>query len=268
MSPIASERLEVFISSEMGTKHWDGLRSATRGAIASIGFTPLHFEAFATGPIEPGFDPGELGVESARRADMATVIIGPTVTAPVGREIDALIEREPRPPVGFFFDETVERDATVKELWDRLKDRYVLSTFQSAKELVSKVSVFLGAHTHEARQNLGTPRSLIDQTIELSPGKEARRRWLLVEGDRIVATAVASDAQHHFHFALVDRHEFVRRTENLPYYDFGIAGDKYSFEKGLTVDETGFYYAVLRRPWWFHLGSVGIRLSVLLHKPT
>lgn len=264
----STERLEVFISSEMGTDRWDSLRGATRTAITSIGLTPLHFEGFAPGPIDSGLDVGDLGVESARRADMAAVIIGSSVTAPVNRELEALMGREPRPPIGFFFDDSVPKDSTAKQLWDRLKDRYVLSTFRSAEDLVSKISAFLGAHTHEARLNLGSPRSLIDETIELSPGGEARRRWLLLDGDRIVATAVASGAQHHFHFALVDRHEFVRRTENLPYYDFGIARDKYSFEKELTADESGFYYAVVRRPWWFHVGDVGIRLSVLLHKPT
>lgn len=267
MATASTQRIEVFISSEMGSARWSDLRLATRGAITSIGFTPLYFEAFAPGPIDPGFGAGDLGVESARRADMATVIIGSTVTAPVKDEIEALMDRQPRPPIGFFFDESADSDTSVRSLWNDLKDRYVLSTFRSAKDLVSKVSAFLGAHTHEARQNRGIPRSLIDETIELSPGEEARRRWLLMAGDRVVATAVATGSQHHFHFALVDRHEFVRRTENMPYYDFGIGGDKYSFEKELTAEETGYYYAVIRRPWWFHVGEVGVRLSILLHKP-
>ena len=263
---VPTQRLEVFVSSEMGTGRWKDLRKAARGAITSVGFAPLYFEDFAPGPIDTGFDPGDLGVDTARRADMAAVIIGSTVTEPVGKEIQALMDREPRPPIGFFFDETVESDAGVRRLWDELKDRYVLSTFRTAKDLVSKVGAFLGAHSHEARQNLRAPRMLIDDDIALSPGAEARRRWLLLEGDRIVATAVAAGSQHHFHFALVDRHEFVRRTENMPYYDFGIGGDKYSFEKELTADETGIYYAVVRRPWWFHVGDVRVRLSVLLHK--
>jgi hypothetical protein len=266
VAPVATEQLEVFISSEMGTERWESLRGVARTAITSVGLAPLQFESFAPGPIEPGFDAGDLGVESARRADMAAVIIGSTVTAAVDREIGALMAREPRPPIGFFFDDTVEKDSAAKRLWDRLKDRYVLSTFRSAEELVSRVATFLGAHTHEARQNLGSPRSLLDEMIDLSPGEEARRRWLLLEGDRLLATAVASGSQHHFHFALIDRHEFVRRTENLPYYDFGVGGDKYSFEKELTAAEPGFCYAVVRRPWWFHAGDVTVRLSVLLHK--
>lgn len=265
--PAATERLEVFISSEMGTAEWDDLRSVTRSTVSSIGLTPLQFESFAPGPIDPGFDAGDLGVESALRTDMAAVLIGSTVTAPVSREIEALMSRVPRPPIGFFFDQTVKQDTTVRKLWDRLKDRYVLSKFQSAKELASKVAAFLGAHTHEAHQNLRIPRSLLDEDIELSPGTEERRRWLLLEGDRLVAMAVASGPQHHFHFALVDRHEFVRRTENLPYYDFGVGGDKYSFDEELTATETGLYYAVLHRPWWFHVGDVTVRLSVLLHRP-
>lgn len=258
--------MEVFICSQMGTEQWDSLRGATREAIASIGFTPLQFETFAPGPIEKGIGSGDLGVESARRADMATVIIGSTLTEPVRREIVALLDRKPRPPVGFFFDNAITSDSTVRQLWDRLKDRYVLATFQSAKELVAKVSTFLGAHAHEARQNLRTPRSLLEERVELSPGQEARRRWLLLQGDRIVATAEALGTRRRFHFALVDRHEFVSRTENLPYYDFGIGADKYSFEKELGAAETGFCYAVLRRPWWFHLGDVEVQLSVLLHK--
>lgn len=266
--PVATDSLEVFICSEMGTGRWDSLRNATRTAVVSIGLTPLHFESLAPGPVDSGLDVGDLGVELARRADMAAVIIGSTVTPPVSREIEALMGRNPTPPIGFFFDDATTKDPTAKQLWERLKDRYVLSTFRSVENLVSGISTFLGGHIHEARLNLGSPRSLIDETIQLSPGEEARRRWLLLGDDRIVATAVASGAQHHFHFALVDRHEFVRRTENLSYYDFGIGGDKYSFEKELTADEAGFYYAVVRRPWWFHLGDAEIRLSVLLHKPS
>ncbi len=268
MSPTSTERLEVFISSEMGTERWDSLRGATLRAITVNGLTPLNFEAFAPGPIDPGLDVGNLGVEWARRADMAAVVIGTTVTPPVHREIEALMDREPLPPIGFFFDDTVKRDPTVTKLWNRLKNRYVLSSFQTAEDLVGRISTFLTAHIHEARLNLGSPRSLLDETIVLAPGEEVRRRWLLLDGDQIMVTAVATGPQHHFHFALVDRHEFVRRTENLPYYDFGVGGDKYSFEEEMTAGESGLYYGVVRRPWWFHLGDARIRLSVLLRKPT
>lgn len=268
MSPTSTERLEVFISSEMGTERWDNLRRRALGAITSNGLTPLHFEALPPGPIDPGLEVGSLGVDLARRADLAAVIIGTTVTPPVNREIEALMNREPIPPIGFFFDDTVERDSTAIRLWDRLKNQYVLSTFQTAEDLVGRISTFLMAHIHEARLNLGSVRSLLDETIVLAPGEEARRSLLLLEGDRVMATAAATGPQHHFHFALVDRYEFVRRTENLPYYNFGVGGDKYTFEEEMTAVESGLYYGVVRRPWWFHSGNVRIRLSVLLRKPT
>jgi hypothetical protein len=264
MIPAAVRRLEVFLCSEMGSSRWTALRSAVSSTVRVLGLEPLAFESFPPGPVEESFRAADLGIEAAKRADIVVAGIGETVTDPVGRELEAAFDRNPDPPVGLFFDGSVHRDERAQRLWDELKDQHVLRVFQSPDELQKGVAEFLVTHAHEARHNSGAPRSIAEEEIELEPGEEARRRWLLLPGDRATVTAVAIGSQHHFHFALADAHEFVARTRNLPYYDFAMGADKYSFHETARAEEAGFYFVVLRRPWWFHLGSVTVKLSVML----
>lgn len=264
MMPAAVRRLEVFICSEMSSPRWDSLRREVSSTVQVQGLEPLKFENFPPGPVEPSFTTADLGVEAARRADIVIVVIGETVTDPVGRELEAALGRSPVPPVGLFFEKDVCRDERARGLWDGLKDRYVFRSFTNSEELQTGVAEFLAAHAHEARLNSGAPRSIAEEEIELDPGNEERRRWLLLPGDKATVTAVAVGSQHHFHFALVDSNEFVARTQNLPYYDFSTGADKYSFHETIRARETGFYYVVIRRPWWFHTGAVTVKLSVVL----
>lgn len=264
MIPAAVRRLEVFLCSQMGSSRWTALRSMVSSTVRRQGLEPLAFENFSPGPVEESFTAADLGIEAAKRADIVVVVIGETVTDPVGRELEAALDRNPVPPVGLFFDGSVHRDERAQRLWDELKDRYVLRSFLSPKELQTGVAEFLAAHVYEARLNSGAPRSIAEEEIKLEPGEEARRRWLLLPGDKATVTAIAIGSQHHFHFALADTHEFVARTRNLPYYDFTMGADKYSFQETARAEEAGFYFVVLRRPWWFHLGSVTVKLSVML----
>lgn len=256
--------MQVFISSQMGIPPWPDLREATRSAVMDVGYEVLDFEGFAPGPIEDGLGPGGLGEEAAKRADLAIVVVGKEISPPVKREVETLARRRPQPPVGFFFAKLEHRDPEVQMLWDNLRGRYKLATFGSPEELRSEVKAFLRAHAPAASLNLAAPRMISEERRELSPGSEVRYRWLLRKGERITVIAEAQGGQHHFHFALVPSREYVARTQSTWYYDFGIGGDKYTFHEEVLAMEHGYVYAVARRPWWFHVGSVTVRLSVLL----
>ena len=265
MIRVGTRKLEVFICSEMGSPRWTELRSAVRSTIDSLGFNPLDFESFPAGPVELPHGVADLGIQAVKRADIVVALIGETVTDPVGSELETALGRNPVPPIGLFFDKSATRDERAQGLWDRLKDRHVLKVFPNTRELQKDVTQFLVAYAHEAGLNSGAPLWIAEEEIQLEPGEEARRRWLLLPGDTIKATAVAMGPQHHFHFVLADSMKFVAKTRNLPHYDFPlINGDKYSFVEAATASETGFYYVVIRRPKWFHTEAVTVKLSVML----
>jgi hypothetical protein len=266
-----TERLEVLISSEMGLPRWTNLRSAARQAISSAGFDHVDFEGIAPGPIEGGLAAGDLGVRLAQRADMVVAIIGPTLTQPVFRELQAALERRPRPPIGVFFDTSARWDESAEDARTQLRDVSILGDFSSPVGLRRHVTAFLAQKVHLARHNRESPVVLARERIVVAPGEEERRAFMVIRGDTLTAIAEAQKPdvllpRQKFHFALLSTTDFVRRTANQPFTEFGIGEDRYTFESRLTAGRSGYCYVVVRRPWWFQLGRATVDLTITLSR--
>lgn len=264
MGPQATQSLEIFITSEMGTPRWAGLRAAAAQAVAKIGQIPLVFESIPPGPIEDGFTVSTLGPDWAGRADMVIAIIGGAISEPVALELKAAWDRTPRPPIGFFFDSTRTKDGSVQELRSKVKDKAVIADFKTERQLAEKVGSFVALHSATARRNLGTARVLHAERVSLDPGHEVRRAFLLARGDKVVASAEAEPPRQKFHFALVDGRRYVELTGNQPWTEFDPFTDRFAFRREFLVSEPGYVYAIVRRPWWFQLGAANVRFSLLL----
>lgn len=246
----------------MGTPEWRTLRGTARASISRAGFAPLLFEDIPVGQVPSGSVPGDLGVEMAKRSDMVVAIVGSTVTEPFKREIEEAFDRTPAPPIGVFFDGRVARDERAMAARAELGERGVFGDFQSNRELDALLSRFLAARSAEAMLNRATPRVIHDEELQVIPGKEIRRRFLLLAGDSVTATAVATEPRRNFHFAFTDEAAYIRLTEDAEWSTFEVFKDKFAFRAAVQVEEAGFYYAVVRRPWWFQVGRARVTLTV------
>lgn len=205
---------------------------------------------------------------------MIVAIIGGTVTTPVHDEIQTALDRSPTPPMGVFFDESVNRDDIAEAAREQLRNVTIFGDFTSTADFSRLVSAFLAQKSHIARRNRSSPPILEDGQIVVAPGQEERRRYLLLTGDRITVTAEALQPspilpRQKFHLAVLSGNEFVVRTATTPYTRFRAGNERFTFNETLDAEAAGYHYVVVRRPWWFQVGKATVRLTVALtHRST
>lgn len=242
------DKLKIFISSEMGEPQDDDRRLAARTEIEAMGHLPVCFEDLAGRRIPSNKKIPTVCIELVRESDLCLAIVDDTVTPTMAAEIKEAMKCLGSDRVVFYFTRNVTRDKKAKDLWNLVKQGWIVKQFERPDELAREIARSVASFAGDALKRSTERSRKLEDVIELRPLRSWEKKLSLKKGDKVTVTCRSALPLFKFKVGLYSREEYFKRkpTDLFDEFKFGRQTSRPYFTCKVTIAEDDDYYLFIK----------------------
>ncbi len=242
-------KLKIFISSEMNQGIDQERRQAARMEIAEIGHIPNCFEDLPGRRNPDDKNTRDMCLELVKESDLCVAIIDDTVTDIMDAEIKEAMSCLGGNRVFFYFTQHGKRDRKATDLWNSVKNSWIIKQFEGPDQLTKEISRSIASFAGDVLKGATKAQGkLFDNTISLESGSLWHSKIPLKKRDKITITCSSQDVLHQFKAGFYSREEFFERksTNIFKGFNLGRQSEKPHFTHSARITKDDDYYFVIR----------------------
>lgn len=258
-------KLKVFISSEMGEPQDEERRRAARTEIEAIGHLPVCFEDLPSRRIPSNKKVPTVCIELVRDSDVCLAVVDDTVTPTMAAEIKEAMMCLGSDRVVFYFTRNVKRDKKAEDLWNLVKQGWIVNQFERPDELAREIARSFASFAGDALKRSTERSRKLEDTIDLRSRKSWEKKLTLKKGDKVTVTCSSVLPLFKFKAGLYSREDYFKRKPMnfLDEFKFGRQTSKPHFTCKVRITEDDDYYLLIKAdPYSAGVALINIELKI------
>lgn len=241
-------KAKIFISSEMKEPLDKERRRAAQAEIQAIGHLPIYFEDLPSRKIPDDKETKVVCLEMVRESDLCLAIVDDTVTPIVAAEIKEAMKCLGSDRVVFYFTRNVKRDKKAEDLWNLVKQGWIVKEFETPDELAREIARSIASFAGDAIKGLSKKVGTSEELIELRSHRTWEKRIALKKGEKVTITCKSLVVFFKFKAGFYSREEYFKRkpTDFLNEFNFGRQTAKPHFTCRTTIEDDDDYYLFIK----------------------